>query len=170
MLIKILADNYVNTSDAYSDIIFFGTNNIAIPYINIGLMPDNPITQKQSVIDYSYYVLTGLKSLKFQGTAGNLDIAFSVLNGKNVIKEYLMVGGLNGNIGAEIEIECENRFFYLTNYSTKRDYPDLFVPLDTPNYRCNMNLERVKYFFSLSELPKEICEILGENIFILKWY
>lgn len=170
MLKKYTADDFVNTSEAYSDKIFIGSNNIAIPYINVGLMPDNPITKKQSVIEFSYYVLTGLKSMKFQAKRGKLDLDFNFTITETVIKEYVMVGGYKNDNEAELEIECTGLLFFLPPYSKSSEFPNLFVPVDTPNFKCNMNTDQVESFFSYEKLPKEIKEVLGPDIYSLKWY
>ena len=160
--------DFVNTSEAFSKIIFIGNNNVAIPYINIDLMDSNPITGKQSVVDYSYYVFLRVRSMLFEARNGKLAFDFNFSQVENFILEYIMVGGYQNACEAEVKIECEKLLFYVSDTAKFGQFGD-FMPVDTPDYKMNMIAEKVDNFFLVSNLPEDIKVILGENIYSLNF-
>lgn len=167
---KVVNTNFINTSEAYSKIIFVGNGNVAIPYINIGLMQRNPINKKQSVVDYSYYVFIGVQSMNFSAMKGKLTIDFDVDLATNSITEYIMAGGFNSDNGAEVKIICNDLIFYLPDGAGINDPFHPYLPFDTPNFKQNIDTKYVEAFFLTQNLPEEIKEILGGNIFSLIWW
>ncbi|HEY6900351.1 MAG TPA: hypothetical protein VI233_06905 [Puia sp.] len=158
---------FVNTSEAYSKTTFFGKNTVVIPYINIGLMPDNPINNKQSTVDYSYYVLTGVESIFANGSKEAITLNFDAPNGAP-ITEYIGIGGYETNGGAELTIKCEGLLFYLPATSQIDFSGQAFIPIDTPY--SNRNMEVDKSFFELEQLPAELKTLLGGDIQLLTLY
>src|ERR1700743_1331649 len=112
MIVKYSADKpeFIDTAEAYSKSIFVGNNNIAIPYINLGLTPGNPINVKQSVVDYSYYVITGVQTMFFNGSKDKLALDFKPA-AQDSITEYIIIGGYISNGGAEVTLKCQGRLF-----------------------------------------------------------
>lgn len=168
MLKKYLNANFLNTSDeAYSDKIFVGNNSIAIPYVNIELMPDNPITGKKTLIDHSYCVFTGVQSILFNAEKGSFYLEFSQMHDINFKVHYVLVGGFKNDNSAEVKITSADQQFYLCDNSRFSQAPLFFLPVDTPNFKRNMDVEKVESFFSLQALPAEIKDLLGGNIISL---
>lgn len=172
MLLKYAAikPSFINTSEAYSKTIFVGNNNVAIPYISAGLMPHNPITNKQSVVDYSYYVFMDVHSMNFSAMKGKLTINFNAKIDSNSITEYIMAGGYKSDNGAEVKIVCRDFVFYLLDNARISDPSHPYLPLDTPNFRQNLDTNEVDAFFLFENLPKDIKEILGKNFYNLIWW
>ena len=165
---KYINSDFADTYEAYSNKIFIGINHIAIPYINICLMPGNPITEKQCEIDYSYYIFRDVQAIEYRAKTGQLNFDFSEIKDDNNITEYVIIGGYK-NIGAEVKIKFKESIFYALDNAKFCKFPDMFMPTDTPDYNQNLNTEDVKNFFLLKNLPKEIKEILGADIGSFIW-
>jgi hypothetical protein len=166
---KYINAEFVNTSEAYSQIAFFGNNSIAIPYINIGLMPDNPITHRQSFVDYSYYVLTGVKSMEYGSDRGKLLFGFDLLiDDEPLIIEYIGLGNYK-SVGAEVKVECRELHYYTFDTSKISIRPDDFIPYETPKFKQTLDTNEVEKFFSSQNIPDEIKAILGNNINSIVW-
>lgn len=161
--------HFVDTYEAYSKTLFFGGNNVAIPYINIGLMPRNPINFRQSVIDYSYYILIGVKTMIFSASKGELTIDFNVTSTDDHLIEYISVGGYKSGNGAEVEISCKSLIFYLPDRAEINDPREPFLPVDTPNFKQNLLTDEVESFFLKDNLPQEVKEELGTIIYTFIW-
>ncbi len=172
MLRKLNAVNpgFVDTYEAYSKKIFIGSNNVVIPYVNIGLMPSNPINHKQSVVDFSYYVFIDVGSMNFSAKKGKLTVNFNENIDVNGTTEYIMAGGYESGNSAEIKIVCKDILFFLLDEARINDTFHPYLPLDTPNFKQNIDTKEVDDFFSLKNLPTEIREILGENLYSLIWW
>lgn len=160
------ADNpdFVNTSEAYSKHIFVGDEIIVVPYVNLGLMPRNPINAKQSVVDFSYYVIKGVRSMSFSGSKGKLLLHSDGSTEAALITEYIMCGR------EEVTIRCKERWFYLPATSAIRDPFVPFVPRDTPNFKRNMDPGKVEAFFLFDNLPGTIKDLLGNDSYSLSWH
>lgn len=162
-------NSFVNTYEAYSRPIYIGNNNVVIPYINIDLMPHNPITVKQSVIDYSYYVFNEVSSMFFNANKGKMKIDFTITSKGEEVTEYIMAGGFDSSNVAEITILCKELIFCLPEESKFSDTRNPFIPFDTPKYKQNLDIDLVNTFFSRENLPKEIINFLGANPYCLLW-
>ena len=164
---------FVNTPESYSQITFFGNNNIAIPYININLMPDNPITHRNSFVDYSYYVLIGVKSMEYKSDndKGKLNFIFDLAN-ENLptITEYIVIGNYDyKSVWAEVKIECMGIHYYTLDNSKISFRQDDFIPYQTPNFKQTLDVNEIERFFSFQNLPDEIRATLGDNISSIIW-
>ncbi|MDQ6609045.1 MAG: hypothetical protein M3Y85_04410 [Bacteroidota bacterium] len=160
---------FVDTYEAYSKTVFVGNNNVVVPYISVGLMPHNPIINKQSVVDYSYYVFTSVRSMNFTARKGKLTVDFNVIADKEYIAEYIMAGGYKSDNCAEVKIDCEGLIFYIAESAKIGQFGD-FMPIDTSNFKQNMDTDTVESFFLIDNLPQEIKEVLGSNIYCLTWW
>jgi hypothetical protein len=166
---KYINAEFVNTSEAYSQIAFFGNNSIAIPYINIGLMPDNPITHRQSFVDYSYYILNGVKSMEYGSAKGKLLFGFNLLiDEEPLIIEYIGLGNYK-SVDAEVKVDCQALHYYTFGTSKISMLPDDFIPYETLNFKQTLNTDEVEKFFSFQNIPNEIKTILGNNINSIVW-
>jgi hypothetical protein len=166
---KYTSAEFVDTYEAYSQITFFGNNNIAIPYINIGLMPNNPITHKQSFVDFSYYILAGVKSMEFGSAKGKLFFSFNLLvEDMPLVTEHITIGNYE-SVGAGVKVECRDMFYYTFDNSRISIRPDDFIPYETPNFKRTLDTEEIERFFSFQNIPDEIKAVLGDNISSMVW-
>lgn len=161
--------DFVNTSEAYSNTLFIGNGNVLIPYISQGLMPDNPINGKQTVIDFSYYMLEGVSTMSFGALWTTFTITVSD-NPGSLLEEYIMFGI---DDGAEVKILCSGLRLFIPDSSIIRSCHQPFVPYDIgspyPQYRQNIDRARAVSFFEGHDLPEEIKGILGSPIQKLTW-
>lgn len=161
--------DFVNTSEAYSNTMFIGNWNVVIPYISQGLMPDNPINGKQSVIDFSYYVLEGVSVMSFGASRAKFSITVSN-NSDSLLEEYI---GFGLEDGAEIKVLCSGLKLFVPDSSIIRSSFEPFVPIDTgsafSNYRQNINAADATAFFDGHKLPDELKELVGLPFQVLSW-
>ena len=132
-------------------------------------MPGNPINAKQSVVDYSYYVIIGVQTMFFNGSKDKLALDLVQPISQDLITEYIITGGYLSTGGAEVTIRCKERRLFLLDTSKLQEALHPFVPRDTPRFKRNMDTEKVDMFFSLESLPHEIKILLGEDSFSLTW-
>jgi hypothetical protein len=168
---KASSPGFVNTSEAYSKIAFWGNRNLLIPYIKVGLMPYNPITSQQQVADYSYYLLEEVQTLLFNTDPGaSLMFRYTLPAQGALIVDYIGVGDYPGSIGNEMRVECKELWFYLPSTAKiEKPFPIPFRPFDIPGYKKNMEDMDIENFFLLENLPPELKELLGEDIYSLVW-
>ena len=162
MLLKYNAGkiDFVNTSEAYSSKLYVGRNNILIPFINIGLMSSNPINSKESVIDYSYYLLREVYKTSFSMINEKLEEVKKEVD-VDLINEYIMIGGFQNVRLQEIEVFCKGRYLYFADNAIISNPLKPFVPRPTPNFMQNLPNYKVDNFFN--KLPVELEEILGPD-------
>jgi hypothetical protein len=133
-------------------------------------MPGNLINEKQSVVDYSYYVLLGVHNMSFNGYKDKLALDLIQTLHQELITEYIIIGKYISTGGAEVTIKCKERKFYLPADAKLNEPINPFLPKDTPNFKRNMEKERVEAFFSYENLPDEIRALLGRENYTLTWY
>lgn len=165
---NIVNSGFINTSESYSDGFIIGYKNLVIPYINIGLIPDNPINGRQCVIDYCYYVFFEVKSLEINYPTQKIQVNFNLGNiAVGLIEEYIILGGINTQNGSEAKIICNGMSLYIKPSSKFSEPSRPFVPFDTPIYRQNLDRDEVNSFLSFNNLPEEINTIVGKQPYTL---
>jgi len=155
---------FVNTAEAYSDIAFFGRNSLLIPYINIDLMPGNPIVEKQSSVDFSYYLFVNVNSIFIGSLNQEISLIYSKQKKSSLIN-YIGFGGFRNTEGTELKIECEDSVFLIPLTSKISKAP--FTPLNTPNFKCNKEKQPVETFFS-EDIPSELRDYIGEEFYYFR--
>lgn len=156
----------INTSEAYSRFFFVGDKNVVVPYININLLPNNPINEESVFIEYSYYVF---KDVRFAQFFGSENIHFDFINSKDkdgVIQEvYIGLDGIGRSNGAEIKICCYEHSLFIPIESRISNVSTSFIPRDTPVFNMNMNVAEVQRFFSKKKIPDALNSYLGERFY-----
>src|SRR5437762_1393609 len=102
-LIEYINPKFVDTYEAYSSVIHIGNKCFVIPYINIDIMGENPISAKQARIDYSYYVFKGFKSIEFALSKCNLTIKTDII-ADTLRKEHIGFGGYKTSDAGELKV------------------------------------------------------------------
>jgi hypothetical protein len=154
----------VNTSEAYSRVFFIGNNNAVIPYINVGLMPENPINGETSFVEYSYYMFGDISSVIFN--AAEIIHLESRADTVPLFEEYVILDGIKKSNGAEVKILCNELSFYVPIISRTSKQPNTFIPIETPKYKRNMDSGSVDNFFSKESLPQIVRNILGDFFYM----
>lgn len=170
MIRKYSATNpeFVDTYDAYSQIMYISGDTVVIPYINAGLMEGNPVTQKRVVVDYSYYLLTGVRSIHGFSAAGELRLDIAPGVDHLSITAHITFGGY-GSIGSECKVECKDLYFFVDENAVLSDHLSPFMPVDTPRFKQNLPAVEVNAFFQQENLPPEIKAEIGSTIYRLFW-
>jgi hypothetical protein len=158
---------FVDTYEAYSNSIFIGQNHVAIPYINIGLMSNNPINNQQSVVDYSYYVFKEVVSMHLNTRNGTLSFDFNNNTQEDYITEHIIFGGYQNDNGAEAIVKCEALIFFIPLTAKVESPRHPFVPMNTPNFKQNISTESADAFFRIDQLPLEVRSFLGACVHTL---
>jgi hypothetical protein len=158
------AENYVDTSDAYSKQLLLGNGNIVVPYINIELLTDNPVQSANSNIDYSYCVFIEVSKLIINSRKGGI-IQMRYEQNLNMpeITEFIYFGGYEGQNSAEIEIHCRMFSYYLPEKFQVKTAQDFFIPRTTPMFRQNMIDVEVERFLNFDTKPIELIDLLGSQ-------
>lgn len=146
----------IDTSDAYFGKILFRNDAILIPYMNVGV--SNHVLNKENrlqYINYCYFVATNLKFLKI-----NNDIVIDKLETKIDTLNSINLGGWdmfeNQNI-FDIEVQSDEKFMQLIDNSEISK--EIWVPIETPNFKKNMNEDEVRLFINNKELPINLSKL-----------
>ena len=160
---------FVDNYESYSNTMFIGNGNVVVPYISLGLMPDNPINKKQTVIDFSYYVLEGVSVMSFGASRAKFSITVSN-NADALLEEYISFGEEDG---AEVKVLCSGLKLFVPDGSVIRSSFEPFVPFDrgSPylNYRQNIDTAVATAFFDGRDLPEDLKQLLGSPCQLLSW-
>lgn len=158
------AVEFINTPESYSSVLFWGGNNVVIPYINLELMLGNPINGSQSVINYSYVLYIGVSALAFGIDNVKLHIKASGLETNiGVNKDICFMGGIESR-GVEVDISYAESILVLKEASEISSLNQPFIPRNTPYYTSNMIKDDVDSFFQLQNLPLNIKKVLGASV------
>jgi hypothetical protein len=170
MKYRIVNPDFVNTSEAYSKLLYIGNNNLVVPYVNIGILPANPINGNDSVVEYSYYIIYKTGYIIVNTPKDEILMQFHTKEkaNENVIIEYIVVGGYMTNNSTELKISCKSIELFIPEGSTVEKSSNPFIAEDNGYLKQNMRTEDVNNFFSFERLPVEILEILGDNICAVK--
>lgn len=161
--------DFVDTTESFSPGFFMGSNNIIIPYINVNLMPGNPVTNHLSFVDYSYYVFLDFELFEFASKSQKFILEFQrQKKSNNVYSEYIMVGNYK-KTGGEARIKCESHHYYICNNSKYSEQNNSFIPQNTPNFEQTIREEDADTFFTYSGLPEELKLILGSDVGNFLW-
>lgn len=159
-------DDIGDTAEAFSHCIFTGNNNIVIPYINFHLMRGNPVNGIQSFIDYSYYVFLDVRSLMINPgiSDGNQDSGGSLVDDLTIWVTY---GGYKSS-GGELAIIASIDMLLIPGNANIRPH---YINNTYNGFKlANMYAIDVEKFFSRTQLPDEVVEILGVDFFYINVY
>ena len=154
--------NEIDTVESYFGKIIFDSNNLVIPYINLGISK-HELNGDESLkfINYCYVVGINLSFLKI-----NSGIAINRLNNDYNSSNSIHLGGndlylSNHQTIFDIEFQAQRSFLQLIDNSQIRT--EYWVPESTPNFRLNMNTEIVKAFIQNGYLPSNIRKLISSR-------
>lgn len=166
---KASESDFIDTSEAYSQLMFIGNNKVVVPYINIGLMPDNPISGNQCVVDFAYYLLDNVQGLVFGASQIGFSLILAEEKGEQILEHVSFGGGYGISNGAEVAVKCSDLYFFLPDDSGLSSPHKPFVPRNTPTFKSNLDPDKVDLFFKLENLPAELRQMLGDDVHVLTW-
>ncbi|RAJ80374.1 hypothetical protein CLV59_105483 [Chitinophaga dinghuensis] len=141
--------DHINTWDAHSKGTFRSGHDLIIPYINLELMENNPISSNTCVIDFSYLVFREVQEMQ-EGEKGN-SIYFQGKPSASVnpllLNEYVIINSWRDSTEIELKISCHTIDLYVNDDFNFRSREHPFVPYDTPKWKANMDNEKIERFF-----------------------
>jgi hypothetical protein len=167
MIKKHLNLDFINTSEAYSKLIFLGNNNVVIPYINLNLLKNNDINQNNCFVDFSYCALINVATMEYESNNGKLNLNITEDQQQGIV-DYFMIGNID-SINSEVKIQFREFHYYLNESSRFSNNQDDFIPYPTPNFNQTISAEKVLDFFLVEKLPAEVRAIVGKNVISLLW-
>ncbi|MFT3995168.1 MAG: hypothetical protein QM660_12725 [Dysgonomonas sp.] len=152
--------NEIDTSEAFFGTILFNNNSIVIPYINLGI--SNHILNLANhlkYVDYSYFVGTDIYYLKINQSI----IINDLLNIDIDISESTYLGGMSiGETDSLYDIEIKAKIIFLQVKDNYRltEITNMWIPVDCPNIKANMDPNKVNDFINNRNLPENIKKII----------
>lgn len=151
MLQHYQAGDFVNTCEAYSQRALMGNGYIIIPYINLNLMEGNSVNGVNCLVDYSYYVLEGV-----QQVIPEHHPAFRTgAAGPGYIDEHVLLGH------KQVLIICRQLSLYIPDNAAFSNWPNPFMPEDTPHFQRNISEDAVENFFR--KMPEALKALAGKE-------
>lgn len=160
----------INTSEAYNKEIYFIDGNLIIPYINLEIFDINLVAtklKKYDKLDFSYLIFKDVKEMLWKYEFTN-EINYGKLVFDNFSNEndYLIDYVETTNVftelyGFDFEIKYKEQYLYFSEDVGIKNGPlSFWIPIDTPNFRQNLNEEKVRSFFTKDNIPKEVLELV----------
>jgi len=141
----------INTSEAYSKLGFMISDCLVIPYVNIQLLPSNPLSEKACFVNYSYFVFKGLVEITDDRGWKQVFTEGKKWASKLEIDEDILVGSWQDRVGVQLNIKCVSAKLYLgIDYAI--DSSRRFIPFDTPNFKQNLSKDKVDSFFEYENI------------------
>lgn len=166
-----LNKNDINTSEAYNKTIFIYKNNIIIPYINLEIFEESFIhaeVKKYDRLDFSYIIFKDVVEI-FWNFESNIEMKSTYRKFSDFYEsDHYLVDYIEAiNIfdkhddPYEFKIRYKEKYIYLPeNVRIKRGALNLWIPVETPNFRANMKEREVTYFFSKTNIPNDILKFI----------
>jgi len=152
---------------SYSVCGFFGSGHLVIPFINLVLLDNNPLTKKNSVVDFSYYLFVDINQVDIAGAGNNLDVTNTDM--QNDVHMTIGVASHPYGIDTRIHIGAKEAFYFIPETARVSAFPNFFSTVDTASYPANLKAADVERFFSADGLPIQLRSILGERIYQINW-
>lgn len=143
----------IDTSDAYFGTIILFNEKMLVPYINLGI--SNHDLNRDDIlkhINFCYIVFIDIDYLKIDGNI----IKDNLLDKYDSIKSIYLGGDdlLKKQNIYDIEVQAKNSFLQLI-YDSKIN-ENYWVPIETPNFKRNMDEKSVNNFINNKNLPENL--------------
>lgn len=162
----------IDTFESYSSNCYLNENCLLVPYIKLELIDQNVIgnIEDRVKIEFSYLIFDGLKEISW---IGENELGERIVGGKNFVD--IEKGDLTNWIAInrnkerfEIKAIFEKLLIFVPTDS--RTGKEWWTPWETPNFSQNVKAKKVKDFFELKNIPKELTEkILTEPYWTLEF-
>ena len=150
----------IDTFESYSGECYLNEHCLLIPYIKLELIDQNVIgnIDDRVNIEFSYLVFDGLKEISW---IGENKLGKRIVGGRNFAErkkaDLTNWIAINRNKeGFEIKVIFEKLLIFVPLDS--RAGKEWWTPWETPNFPQNIKTEKVKDFFELNDIPKELTE------------
>lgn len=162
MFIDLIEDTFeIDTFDAYNNTIYFVKSSIILPYVNIEIFNSNrDDLKKGDRLNHSYLIYRDVSNIEVNCT-GEKHIKFDkrfFSNFSNKIRLEEFVSGkniFNKGSGCEFKIKFNKGYLYIPDdFKIKNN--GSWIPENTPNFKLNMEKQKVASFFKKESIPKDI--------------
>ncbi|KAA5533744.1 hypothetical protein F0919_14525 [Taibaiella lutea] len=148
----------IHTFESYFGKTILSNKCLIMPYVNLGISDHelNP-SSKMKYIDYCYVI-----ALDFLFLKKNSDILLNNLNQEYDSTKSIYLGG-NDLIGDQgiFDIEFQSKKSFTQVVEGYQLSSEQWLPVQTPNFKANMNPERIESFVQNKHLPNNIDEIIN---------
>lgn len=161
----------VNTSDSYNKDIYVSENNLIIPYVNLQVFDIkfvHPQIKRYDKLDFSYLIFKDVKEIiwnyEFNNEVKCGQLIFDDLSNENdYLTEYINATNLFiDDYGCDFEIRFKEQYLYFSDdVNIIKEGLGFWIPIETPNFRKNMDEEKVQSFFRKENVPKDVLELVG---------
>ncbi len=150
----------IDTFEAYSGECYLNENCLLVPYIKLELIDQNVIgnIEDRVNIEFSYLIFDGLKEINW---IGENELGKRIVGGKNFterkkadLTNWIAINRITE--GFEIKGIFEKLLIFVPKDS--RTGKEWWTPWKTPNFSQNIKTEKVKDFFELKNIPRELTE------------
>lgn len=161
----------INTFESYNKEIYFFDKNVIIPYITLQIF-DNNLTsnkfKKYDKLDFSYLIFMDVKEIiwKYEGKdkVNHEKFIFNPSSDdNNYLIDHIEATGIFAECyGYDFEIKFKKQYLYFSEDVGIISGPlSYWIPVDTPNFKRNMNEQQVQSFFTKNSIPTDVLRLVG---------
>lgn len=150
----------IDTFESYSGNCYLNEHCLLVPYIKLELIDQNVIEniEDRVNIEFSYLIFDGLKEISW---IGKNELGERIVGGKNFadrekadLTNWIAIN--RNKEGFEVKATFEKLLIFV--HSDSRTGKEWWAPWETPNFPQNIKTEKVKDFFELNNIPKELTD------------
>lgn len=152
----------INTSESDCYKCYLNEDELLIPYVKLEIIEKDVIGNQEEKlnVEFSYLILNGIKELNWIGeNQDRKKIVGGIKTGRNEkagLKDWFAIN--RENDGFEIKAVFKKLMLFIPNDS--RIGTDWWSPKNTLNFSQNIETEKVKDFFSLKNVPKQLIKLM----------
>jgi hypothetical protein len=160
----------VNTSESYNKNVFICENNLIIPYINLEVFNikfAHPQIKRYDKLDFSYLIFKDIEEISWNYVISDEEkqgqLIFNNVPNNEHLTEYVEATNIfTEYYGYNFEIKFKKQYlFFSEEIKVKNGGLNFWFPIETPNFRKNMDDEKVQSFFCKENVPKDVLELVG---------
>lgn len=148
----------IHSFDAYYKNVILRNNNLVIPYINLGISRHAINSSEEMLfLNFAYMVFVDINYLDVY-----VNNKRSQVINRLISLELYHFGGnyldYNESVFNDIGISC-NKVFLQTLDNTQLSN-QMWIPIVLPNFKMNLEMEKVDDFFNMKYLPRNIRDLI----------
>ncbi len=151
--------------DSYNKHIFIYRNHLIIPYINLQIIEPNTIAdfKEYDFLDFSFIILKDVSYFTCDSLSFGMNQLFFGDKKENSRIDYFTANKLNKKIGSsEIKVEFVEEYLYFDrDVKIGNKMQNMWIPIETPNFKQNIETEIVNDFFDKKNIPTEVLALVG---------
>lgn len=153
----------LDTSESYFRKVILRNNNLIIPYVNLAVS-NHPLNEsdKPKYINYSYLAAIDLSYLSgWVKNAHDYNGKHYVVINQSESEKLYTLGGENldkESLFSAIQLACKMIFLQVLSFSELSD--SMWIPIDTPSFKKNMDSGLTEDFFNGLYMPSNIKNLI----------